>query len=222
MAPAGRGGEATSDSGLEMGGQGSEEETPQRELAGLGEREMKESWELGPGPAAEASDRPIHPGVGTWSLPVCVCVCVCVCVSRPAWLTPGPVSWCAGEGDTFEALLERQLRLHPHQVVYNIIHMLILYGSSVDTASHCRQKPPLKVGGVFQAGHAPSCDEARVCPGTTSSPGSRRIRGQSAAKLRPLPLLRVAHYTEQHLKMCWPVIAEVDRGQLSRPQALLL
>ena len=78
-APAGRGGEATSDSGLEMGGQGSEEETPQRELAGLGERETKESWELGSGPAAEASNRPIHPGVGTWSLP-CVCVCVCVCV----------------------------------------------------------------------------------------------------------------------------------------------
>ena len=42
----------------------------------------------------------------------CVGVCVCVCV-------------CVGEGDTFEDLLERQLRLHSHDQVRGTAHVAL-------------------------------------------------------------------------------------------------
>ena len=71
-----------SDSGLETGGHGSEEESQPRQ------------------PLVAREDRPIQPGVGEgWErerVPTTISVCVCVC---------------SGEGGTFEDLLERQLRL---------------------------------------------------------------------------------------------------------------
>ena len=73
------GGLVGSDSGLETGGQGSEEETQQREEEG-----------------EEEGDRPIQPGVGRSPHTIHYMVSVCLCV---------------GEDDTFEDLLERQLRL---------------------------------------------------------------------------------------------------------------